>query len=187
MKTTRHPLWNQRHFRETARALKNKLAPDVCLVESGHQNQTRRLAQRFCWLEPAVPPPLPASSPSHSAPHAFFLFLLFVCALLILFPGIQPSILPFSPWKLSPITFPQPFSTLSFRSSWKTTGLKAGLGRSMFLASTAVLSYGHPPPSRCAVPVNRQFLTVVYLRTSTRLPHRPTVFSQKSNGAGKYV
>lgn len=84
MKTARHPLWNRSHFRETAGAVKNKRAPDMRLVESGHQNQTRRLAQHFCWLETAVPPPSPSllSLPLHSSfllsPSSFFPFLLLV-------------------------------------------------------------------------------------------------------------
>lgn len=87
MKTARHPLWNRSRFRETAGAVKNKRAPDVRLVESGHQNQTRRLAQRFCWLEPAAPPPPPPYSPSYSlllSPSSFFPFSapLLVCTLL---------------------------------------------------------------------------------------------------------
>lgn len=119
MKTARHPLWNRSRFRDTAGAVKNKRAPDVRLAESGHQNQTRRLAQRFCWLEPAVPPPLPPSSPSHSTPHSsshlplsslFSLFSLSLSCYSFLFhilfffflsvpPSITlPSIPPLSPW-----------------------------------------------------------------------------------------
>lgn len=94
-----------------------------------------------------------------------------------------------------PISFSLLSSTVSFVSSWKTTGEKAGLGRCMFLALTAVLSYSNPPPPRCTLPVNRQFLTVVYLHAYRKLymvslsclPHRLTVFSQKSNGTGKYI
>lgn len=94
-----------------------------------------------------------------------------------------------------PISFSPLISSFSFVNDWKTTGEKAGLGRCMFLALTAVLSYGNPPPPMCSLPVNRQFLTMVYLHTYIKLymvslsclPHRLTVFSQKSNGTGKYI
>lgn len=123
MKTARHPLWNRSRFRETAGAVKNKRAPDVRLAESGHQNQTRRLAQRFCWLEPVVPPPLPPYSSSHSTPHSsshlplsspFSLFALFFPCYSFLFhsfcflsspPVTLPSIPPLSPWDSLTLSF----------------------------------------------------------------------------------
>lgn len=162
MKTARHPLWNERiFFSKTAGLLKNKPAPDVCLSESGPQNQTRRLAQHFCWLEPAVPPSLPPYSPFLSTHHSFFHPFL----------PLSPSCLPFSYC----FVFNSPFlsfsslslhflhanllpfsplsSTLSFVSSWKTTEEKGRLGGRASWAWTAVVSYGSPPPS----PVNPQF------------------------------
>lgn len=117
MKTARHPSWNRSRFRQTGRAVKNKRAPDVRLVESGHQNQTHRLAQRFCWLEPAVPPPLP---PSPLIPPLTFLFLPLSPPFLVC-PFLYLSLLSFYTVFLLtilllsiPILSPWNFPTLSF-------------------------------------------------------------------------
>lgn len=137
-KQPRHPSWNWSHFGETARALKNKRAPDVCLVESGHQNQTRRLAQRFCWLDPAVPPPLPPSPIWLLVPclTSFFPFLLLVLPLLLLFIKPLDFCPPFYDPSLSSYIFSLLVSTLSFGSSWKTTGEKR-----VWIGKTYVFSF----------------------------------------------
>lgn len=177
MKTARCALWNRSRFGETARVAKNKRAPDVCLVESGHQNQTRRLAQRFCWLEPAVPP---HSLPLYSLiPPLTFLFLpcsphLLVFALLVLLlnsfsqnsfcilslcPVTLPSIPPLSPCNPPALSLSLLFHTfiselLEDSRGW---GGWEGFSFSFFWARTAVVSYDCPPPLKSALHANRLF------------------------------
>lgn len=152
MKTARRALWNRSRFRETARAVKNKRAPDMCLVESGHQNQTRRLAQRFCWLEPAVPPRSLPTLPPTLLPHSssylplsslfssppcfhsscpvtqFFLTKLFLHSILL------SCLSSFHPSTFS-LHFPsRSSSTLSFVSCWKTAG-DEGVGKAFLFFS----------------------------------------------------
>ena len=129
MKTARRPLWNRRRFREGAGAGKNKRAPDVGLVESGHQNPTRCLAQRSCWLEPVVPPPLPPDSLSDSnlhfsshlplsSPFSSFVFLLYYSFLLSIVPSFHCPFIFYLERSLIPILS---FLLLSLVSNWKTT------------------------------------------------------------------
>ena len=187
MKTARHPSRNRSRFRQTGRVVKNKRAPDVRLVESGHQNQTHRLAQRFCWLEPAVPPPLP---PSPLIPPLTFLSLplsspFLVCPFLYLsLPSFLHNLSTFDPPAFRPSTFTlklphtlvlTPLPHFRLWAAGRQRGMR-GLGRLFFFSAlTAAVSYGYPPPPHRALHVNRHFFRQRFIYTLTENYTRRTV------------
>lgn len=162
MKTARCPLWNGRRFRETPGAVKNKRDPDVCLVESGHQNQTCCLAQRFCWLEPVVPPPLsptfllllqpsfllflPLTPPhSHSSyPHLqgvgwvgiFELKQLFQVMAVHLLSAPYPSIISFRRWFIYTLTW-----SYTWRTVWVASHIDSLFSPRSRIAQVNIFNY----------------------------------------------
>lgn len=171
MKTVSLPLWNQSCLRETAGAVKNKRAPDMRLVESGHQNQTHCLAQRFCWLEPAVLPRTLPSLPPTSVlipPNTFLLLLsssLLVCIFLSFNSFLFHTLFAFySPIPLSSIPplgntphfNSNPSSTHSFVSCWKTTG-DEGVGKAFFELQQLLWVMATHLPLSAPLHVNRWF------------------------------
>lgn len=158
------------------------------LVESGHQNQTHRLAQRFCWLEPAVPPPLP---PSPLIPPLTFLFLPLSPPFLVC-PFLYLSLLSFYTVFLLtilllsiPILSPWNFPTLSFWLLFHAFVCELpGDNRAwggwegvffFFWALTAAVSYSYPPPPQRALHVNRRFFRRWFIYTLTENYTRWTV------------
>lgn len=75
--------------------------PPTCAWWSLATKITHRLAQRFCWLEPAVPPPLPLTPLLIPLLTFLFSFFFLSSTLLAFYPpflSLCPPSLHFSPW-----------------------------------------------------------------------------------------
>lgn len=126
--------------------------PPTCLVESGHQNQTRRLAQRFLLIRTSGAPP---TAHSHSTPHSSSHLSLFLPPFLLLssFLAFYPPLLLLCPPSLHflPGTLPPPHSrsdsssTLTFGR--KTTGDEVIVKASLSWNSCCVLWLSTSPLS----------------------------------------